>query len=100
MNIGLIAHDAKKKLMQNFCIAYRGILCKNELLSLIHILSSDSNQLTKSGYITPVVDFKHLQEVLVITKLKETGESDFENENNKTQTDSDSSEAETASTEE
>lgn len=31
MNIGLIAHDAKKKLMQNFCIAYRGILCKNEL---------------------------------------------------------------------
>ena len=24
MNIGLVAHDAKKKLMQNFCIAYRG----------------------------------------------------------------------------
>ena len=24
MNIALIAHDAKKKLMQNFCIAYRG----------------------------------------------------------------------------
>ncbi len=31
MNVGLIAHDAKKKLMQNFCIAYRGILSKNEL---------------------------------------------------------------------
>lgn len=31
MNIGLIAHDAKKKLMQNFCIAYRGILIKNSL---------------------------------------------------------------------
>ena len=31
MNIGLIAHDSKKKLMQNFCIAYRGILSKNEL---------------------------------------------------------------------
>ena len=31
MNIALIAHDAKKKLMQNFCIAYRGILNKNEL---------------------------------------------------------------------
>ncbi len=31
MNIALIAHDAKKKLMQNFCIAYRGILSKNEL---------------------------------------------------------------------
>ena len=31
MNIGLVAHDAKKKLMQNFCIAYRGILAKNSL---------------------------------------------------------------------
>ena len=31
MNIGLIAHDAKKILMQNFCIAYRGILGKHEL---------------------------------------------------------------------
>lgn len=28
MNIGLVAHDSKKKLMQNFCIAYRGILSK------------------------------------------------------------------------
>ena len=33
MNIGLIAHDAKKKLMQNFCIAYRGILAKHELFA-------------------------------------------------------------------
>lgn len=31
MNIGLIAHDEKKKLMQNFCIAYRGILNKHDL---------------------------------------------------------------------
>lgn len=31
MRIGLIAHDAKKMLMQNFCIAYRGILSKHEL---------------------------------------------------------------------
>lgn len=31
MNVGLAAHDAKKKLMQNFCIAYRGILCKHNL---------------------------------------------------------------------
>jgi len=31
MNIGLISHDGKKKLMQNFCIAYRGILAKNDL---------------------------------------------------------------------
>ncbi len=31
MNVGLIAHDAKKKLLQNFCIAYRGILSKHTL---------------------------------------------------------------------
>ena len=35
MNIALIAHDAKKKLMQNFCIAYRGILNKNELFATV-----------------------------------------------------------------
>ena len=33
MNIGFVAHDSKKKLMQNFCIAYRGILSKNELFA-------------------------------------------------------------------
>lgn len=33
MNIGLIAHDSKKKLMQNFCIAYRGILSKHTLFA-------------------------------------------------------------------
>ena len=31
MNVGLIAHDSMKKLMQYFCIAYRGILSKHEL---------------------------------------------------------------------
>lgn len=31
MKLGLIAHDSKKKLMQNFCIAYRGILSKHDL---------------------------------------------------------------------
>ena len=33
MNIGLIAHDAKKKLMQNFCVAYREILAKHTLFA-------------------------------------------------------------------
>ena len=33
MNIGLVAHDSKKKLMQNFCIAYRGVLCKHKLFA-------------------------------------------------------------------
>lgn len=31
MNIGLVAHDSKKKLMQNFCIAYRGVLSRHSL---------------------------------------------------------------------
>lgn len=31
MNIALIAHDNKKKLMQNFCIAYRTLLSKHDL---------------------------------------------------------------------
>ena len=33
MNIVLIAHDPKKKLMQNFCIAYRGILERHDVYS-------------------------------------------------------------------
>ncbi len=33
MNIGLIAHDNKKKLMQNFCIAYYRILKQHELFA-------------------------------------------------------------------
>ncbi len=33
MNIGLIAHDSKKTLMQNFCIAYRGILSRHNLFA-------------------------------------------------------------------
>ncbi len=33
MNIGLIAHESKRKLMQNFCIAYRGVLCKHKLFA-------------------------------------------------------------------
>ena len=33
MNIGLIAHDAKKILMQNFCIAYRGIGSKHKIIA-------------------------------------------------------------------
>ena len=31
MNVALIAHDSKKKLMQNLCIAYRSILSKNSV---------------------------------------------------------------------
>ena len=31
MNVALIAHDAKKKLMQHLCIDYRSILARHEL---------------------------------------------------------------------
>lgn len=34
-------------------------------------IEKDSNNLTKSGYITPAVDFKRLNTVLVVTDLKE-----------------------------
>ena len=33
MNVALIAHDNKKKLMENLCIAYRHILCKHNLFA-------------------------------------------------------------------
>lgn len=48
------------------------------LIGYISEVNVDSNNLTRSGYITPVVDFKNLQEVLVITTTKEelTGESE------------------------
>ena len=34
-------------------------------------INVDSNNLTKSGYLAPVVDFKHLSTVLVVTELKQ-----------------------------
>lgn len=40
------------------------------LIGYISEVNVDSNNLTRSGYITPVVDFKNLQEVLVITTTK------------------------------
>ncbi len=46
------------------------------LIGYISELNNDPNNLTKSGYITPVVDFRHLQEVLVILELKEYVPSD------------------------
>lgn len=40
------------------------------LIGYISEINVDDNNLTRSGYITPVVDFKKLQEVLVITSTK------------------------------
>ena len=33
MNLGFIAHDSKKQLMQNFCIAYKNMLKKHNLFA-------------------------------------------------------------------
>ncbi len=41
-------------------------------IGYIKEINNDSNNLTKSGYITPVVDFEHLDIVLVITRMKQT----------------------------
>lgn len=43
----------------------------NILIGYLHTINRDANNLTKSGYVTPVVDFEHLGEVLVITDLKQ-----------------------------
>ena len=40
------------------------------LIGYISEINDDANNLTRSGYLTPVVDFEHLQEVLVITQRK------------------------------
>jgi rod shape-determining protein MreC len=44
------------------------------LIGYINTLEMDSNNLTKSGTITPAVDFEHIEEVLVILNKKQTGE--------------------------
>ncbi len=42
------------------------------LIGYVTSITDDTNKLTKSGTITPVVDFEHLQNVLVILELKVT----------------------------
>ena len=41
------------------------------LIGYISSINVDSNNLTKSGMITPAVDFEHLEEVLIVTQLKQ-----------------------------
>lgn len=46
----------------------------NILIGYISYIEKDANNLTKSGLITPAVDFEHLGEVLVITDVKQVPE--------------------------
>ena len=41
MNVGLVAHDGKKNLMQNLCIAYQDILKKHKLYACL-LYTSDA----------------------------------------------------------
>ena len=41
------------------------------LIGYISSMGQDSNNITKSGKLTPAVDFEHLEEVLVILKTKQ-----------------------------
>jgi len=46
------------------------------LIGYLSEVNDDPNNLTKSGSLIPEVDFAHLEEVLVITTLKDSGGSD------------------------
>lgn len=46
----------------------------NILIGYISTLNVDANNITKSGQLTPAVDFEHLEEVLVILQLKQSME--------------------------
>ena len=46
------------------------------LIGYVNELSTDANNLTKSGSLTPAVDFEHLSTVLVITDLKQQVNTD------------------------
>ena len=64
--------EGDKIVTSNFSSKY----LPNILIGYIHTINRDPNNLTKSGYITPAVDFQHLKEVFVITQLKQQIEED------------------------
>ena len=58
MNIGLIAHDSKKKLMQNFCIADKGC---HSVSGRVPVASNFGMVIPGkiSGYCIPATEFYH-----------------------------------------
>lgn len=79
MSKGLISFsrlvDSKNAVVEGDKIVTSDISDKylpNILIGYVHTINIDNNNLTKSGYITPAVDFERLSEVLVITDLKQT----------------------------
>ena len=41
------------------------------LIGYVSDIKMDSNNMTRSAYLTPAVDFSKLEDVLIITKVKE-----------------------------
>lgn len=69
--------DSRNKVVEGDKVVTSDISDKylpNILIGYINTINKDNNNLTKSGLITPAVDFEHLSEVLVITDLKQTVE--------------------------
>ena len=54
MNIALIAHDRKKELMVQFCIAYCGILAKHDLCA-----TSTTGKLVSEATGLPIHTYLH-----------------------------------------
>ena len=67
------------------CIRGRGIP-----IGYVTKIENNSNNLTKSGTITPVVDFEHIENVMVITQLKQTGDTKTADDTESTETAGDS----------
>lgn len=69
--------DSKDKVVEGDKVVTSDISDKylpNILIGYINTINKDNNNLTKSGLVTPAVDFEHLSEVLVITDMKQTVE--------------------------
>ena len=79
LEVVYISKDAKVKNGDELVTSY--VSSKfNEGITIgkVSDLKLDSTKLTKTARVTPVVDFKHLKEVLVITDLKKTKNLDEE----------------------
>lgn len=62
----VVVRDGDKVVTSNISSKY----LEGLLIGYAKDVKNDSNNLTQSGYIVPVVDFEHLQEVLVILEKK------------------------------
>ena len=64
-------HILRVMLLSEMAINISDRYLQGILIGYIKDVKLDSNNLTQSGYIVPAVNFNNLQEVLVITQLKE-----------------------------